>query len=179
MIVVLIHQKSGLLQPVLSHISHTGRTVQIGSWYGHQSSVISSRIQTAASIGIINFLNIIACIILIDIGQVLHQLILHQLIQNIFRTDKQRIRQFPGSNGQGHLPVIILPIGLKVVQNPHIQLIHYIPGISIVLIGIPIRKLRVCQSPAPHGTLQNLMVAAHSPFLSHNRLLVFILFAAS
>ena len=47
------------------------------------------------------------------------------------------------------------------------------------LIGIPIRKLRVCQSPAPHGTLQNLMVAAHSPFLSHNRLLVFILFAAS
>ena len=116
-----IRLKPRLFQPVLADIGHAGSTVQVGAGYGHEPSVIGGQIQTAASVRIIDIFYVVTGIGFIDLCQVRHQVILHQLIQKILRTYLHHVRQLPGSHRQGYLTVIVGPVGLKVVHHLHIQ----------------------------------------------------------
>ena len=130
-----------LVQPVLAHPAQD-RDAVVGVRAGntHQPAVKGCHAQAAAVVGIVEALDVVRGVLLVHIGQVIGQAVVHHLDKGVVAVDGQDVGQFARGDAGGQLVGVSVAACFKAVHQIHVELGFNVTGVGVVFKSLAFRE---------------------------------------
>ena len=130
-----------LVQPVLAHPAQD-RDAVVGVRAGntHQPAVKGCHAQAAAVVGIVEALAVVRGVLLVHIGQVIGQAVVHHLDKGVVAVDGQDVGQFARGDAGGQLVGVSVAACFKAVHQIHVELGFNVTGVGVVFKSLAFRE---------------------------------------
>ena len=130
-----------LVQPVLAHPAQD-RDAVVGVRAGntHQPAVKGCHAQATAVVGIVEALDVVRGVLLVHIGHVIGQAVVHHLDKGVVADDGHDVGQFARGDAGGQLVGESVAACFKAVHQIHVELGFNVTGVGVVFKSLAFRE---------------------------------------